>query len=373
MSAIARLDVRGFRNLAPQTLTLGPSFNVLAGDNGQGKTNVLEAIYVVATSRSFRTSMLEDLVAHGSEACRVRARVRDERLDERLGDYGPTREQALAIVGKRRSVQVDGKRPKTLASYAIATPVVLFEPASLVLSQGPSAERRKLLDRVAVHVAARTGGADALVHDAERYRRAHLQRKRALERGGDPRSLDAFEAVMAEHGARIVRARASAARALAPYAESVFTEIARSGLTLSIAYAPRAPDDASAFASILAARRTEDARRGSATAGPHLDDMSISMSGHPARKVASQGQHRAIVLALKGAELETIRAARDVEPILLLDDVSSELDPSRNAALFRFLDVRRGQVVVTTTRPELVAISGTRSDFRVTAGTVEPT
>jgi DNA replication and repair protein RecF len=368
MLAIRDLEVRGFRNLAPQRLELGARFNVFAGENGQGKTNLLEAIYLVATSRSFRTSTLAECVAHGSESARVRARI----YDPRLGEGGPPREQVVSILGTRRAVTLDGKRPRTLASYALATPVVLFEPASLVLSQGAAAERRKLLDRVAVHVAARRGGGEALVHDAERYRRAHLQRKRALEMGADIRTIASFERVMAEHGARIVRARAEAAGFLTPHALSAFQRIARTPLRLEVRYAPRAPDEPTAFAALLEQRRPEDARRGTATVGPHLDDLAISLGGHPARQVASQGQHRAIVLSLKGAEVETIREAREVEPILLLDDVSSELDATRNAALFELLHARVGQVVLTTTRPELIELTVARRDFRVSAGQVEP-
>jgi len=368
MLAVRELDVRGFRNLAPQRVSLGARFNVFAGENGQGKTNLLEAIYLAATSRSFRTSALAECVAHGEGSARVRAVIDDPRL----GEGGPPREQIVSIVGTRRAVTLDGKRPRTLASYALATPVVLFEPASLVLSQGPAGERRKLLDRVAVHIAARRGGGEALVHDAERYRRAHLQRKRALERGSDLRTIVSFERVMAEHGARIVRARAEAAISLAPHTLASFERIARTPLQLEIRYAPRGPEDADAFAALLEQRRAEDARRGSATVGPHLDDLAISLGGHPARQVASQGQHRAIVLALKGAELETIRAAREVEPVLLLDDVSSELDATRNAALFHLLHDRVGQIVLTTTRPELIELSVARRDFLVRSGRVEP-
>jgi DNA replication and repair protein RecF len=357
---IQSLEVRGFRNLAAQTISLGERFNVFAGENGQGKTNLLEALYLVATTRSFRSSQLIDCVAHGAEQARVKALVEDE----------PPREQVVAIVGTRRVVTANGKRPRTLATYALATPVVLFEPASLTLSQGPASERRKLMDRVAVHLAARSGGGEALVHDAERYRRAHLQRKRALEKGADARTLTSFEHVMAEHGARIMQSRAMAVAAIAPRTLSSFAQIARTDLALSVAYAPKGPIDAQALAELFAQRRDEDARRGSATRGPHLDELSLTLDAHDARKVASQGQHRAIVLALKSAELEAIRDARDVEPVLLLDDVSSELDASRNAALFELLHARQGQVVLTTTRPELMELTSSRRDFRVHSGVV---
>ena len=129
------------------------------------------------------------------------------------------------------------------------------------------------------------------------------------------------------------------------------------------------------FLAALANRRASDMRRGSAGVGPHRDDLSLVIDGHPVRGVASQGQHRAVTLALKSAEIEVVGQARGVRPILLLDDVSSELDRARTAALFSFLREQRGQVFLTTTRPELIDTGddGTaRQDFVVKNGVVEP-
>ena len=370
MLAIRTLDTRALRNLASQSIELHPRFNVFAGENGQGKTNTLEAVYLATTSRSFRTSALGECVAHGSDVARVRILVDDDR------DPGaPSREQILEIDGRRgkgrRSVLLHGKKPRTLADFALATPVVLFEPSTLQLTQGPAGERRKLMDRVAVHVAARAGGADALLRDLDRYRRAMQHRKRALETGADARVVEPFERIMAEHGAAIVRARADAVARLAPRAVSAFARIARTTLSLDVRYAPRAPHDVEAFLRALAEHRSDDARRGRATIGPHLDDVSATLDGRPARQVASQGQHRALVPALKGAELATIADAREVQPILLLDDVSSELDPLRNAALFEFLRDRMGQVLLTTTRPELIEGPVERAVHSVRNGVVQ--
>lgn len=363
------LDLRGFRNLAPQSIELHSRFNVFSGDNGQGKTNTLEAVYLATTSRSFRTSALGECVAHGVDRARIRIFVDDAREPG-----APSREQTIEIDatrGKgRRAVQLHGKRPRTLAEFALATPVVIFEPSTLQLSQGPASERRKLMDRVAVHVAVRRGGADALLRDLERYRRALSNRKVALERKADPRSIAPFETIMAEHGAEIVRARAEAVAQLAPRAVSAFSRIARTPLSLDVRYLPRAPHDAEAFARALFDVRSEDERRGRATIGPHLDDLSLLLDGRPARQVASQGQHRALVLALKGAELATIADARDVQPILLLDDVSSELDPLRNAALFEFLRDRMGQVLLTTTRADIIEGPVERAVHSVRGGAV---
>ena len=368
MLAIETIEVRGFRNLEAQAVALHRRFNVIAGDNGQGKTNLLEAIYLTATTKSFRTSALLDCVQHGSDVTRVRSKIIDDR------DAGaPPREQRVDLDHGKRVVRLDGKRPRTHAAFALATPIVLFEPASLALSQGAAGERRKLLDRVAIHLAASTGGGDALLAAADRYRIAHHHRKKALDAGWDARALDPFERLMSEHGAAIVRSRRHAAAALAPASIEAFQRIARASLTLSVTYAPRAPEDPTEFAKLLAERRSEDARRGTATVGPHLDDLALALDGRPARQVASQGQHRALVLALKAAELATIATARDADPILLLDDVSSELDPGRNAALFAFLHAHVGQIVLTTTRASLIDIDrggDARADFEVRDGTV---
>ena len=137
-----------------------------------------------------------------------------------------------------------------------------------------------------------------------------------------------------------------------------------------MAYAPGAPRDESAFLGELERRRPVDLRRGSAGVGPHRDDLALSISGHPVRGVASQGQHRAVTLALKSAEIDVIGSARGVRPVLLLDDVSSELDRDRTAALFSFLRDQEGQVILTTTRPELIdtGSDASRSDFSIRSG-----
>lgn len=368
--AIRSLDLRGFRNLATQSVALHTRFNVFAGENGQGKTNTLEAVYLATTTRSFRTTTLGECVGHESETARVRILVDDAREPG-----APAREQIVDIESRRgkgrRTVLLHGKKPRTLADFALATPIVLFDPSTLQLSQGPAAERRKLMDRVAVHIAARRGGADALLRDLERYRRALQHRKKALEIRADSRVVEPYERLMAEHGAAVVRARADAVAQMTPRAVSAFTRIARTHHSLDLVYAPRAPHDAEGFSRALAEHHADDARRGRTSIGPHLDDLAIRLGGRPARQVASQGQHRAIVLALKGAELATIADARDVQPILLLDDVSSELDPLRNASLFEFLRDRMGQVLLTTTRPELIEGPVERAVFSVRTGVVE--
>lgn len=357
------LEVHGVRNLAPSRVALGPRFNVFAGDNAQGKTNLLEAVYLACTSRSFRVTSLDEVVAHGESASRIHATF--------VPEGAPRRSQVLTFGDPGRSTVVDGKRMRSLATYASLSPVVVFEPKTLSSSQGPASERRRILDRVGFHLAVVEGGAAQAVEDLSRYRVALSRRRRALARRDDPRVLDALERILATSGAAIAARRARTVEALEPAVVSGFETISRGAAALAVTLRVRGPRDEEGLVAAYAARRDEDARRGTCTVGPHLDDLEISLDGHPARTSASQGQHRMIVLSLVSAELGAIARARDVLPILLLDDVSSELDPSRNAALFDFLDGIRGQVLVTTTRPETLSIRTERRDFRVAGGRVQ--
>ncbi|MBX3229722.1 MAG: DNA replication and repair protein RecF [Labilithrix sp.] len=353
--AIEAVQVRSFRNLAAVDVELGPRFNVISGANGQGKTNLLEALYVLGTSKSFRSSKMTDVVAFEGELASVRARVREE---------GDSRVQSVGIRAGARLVRVDDKRPPTLAAYAVRTPIVVFHPGEIALSMGASAERRRLLDRTALY------RAPAAMLELESYTKAVRSRQRALDtRGVQASDLGEWETLIVRHGTALMDHRAEAAASLSERALEAFRRIAAPDLSLAASYAPGAPRDAEAFAAALIDKRAADLRRGSATVGPHRDDLALSISGHPVRGVASQGQHRAVTLALKSAEIDVIGAARGVRPVLLLDDVSSELDRERTAALFAFLREQEGQVVLTTTRPELIdSGAGQRRDFTIDGG-----
>ena len=164
-------------------------------------------------------------------------------------------------------------------------------------------------------------------------------------------------------------AREAASVSVLEATSDAFRQIGAVGLAFEGRYAPSAPRAAEAYRTALAESRPRDVRRGSASIGPHRDDLVLDLATMSARLTASQGQHRALVLSLKAAELAVIGKARGVRPILLLDDVSSELDADRTSALFSFLASQRGQVFLTTTRPELIPfeLEG-RVDFRIVAG-----
>ena len=356
---VEHLQVRAFRNLTSVEIEPGPRFNVVSGDNGQGKTNLLEALYVAATSKSFRTSKPGELVGFGAAQASIRAALRDD---------GELRMQSVGLKAGARLVRIDDKRPPSLAAYAVRTPIVVFHPGEMTLSMGSSAERRRLLDRTTLYIVPQS------MADLDAYSRAVKERQRALEtRGTSAADLDDWETLVVRHGLSVMGHRARAAELVSEKAIEAFARIAAPELTLTSRYAPSAPGDASAFGEALRSRRASDLRRGSAGVGPHRDDLALAIDGHPVRGVASQGQHRAVTLALKSAEIEVVGQARGVGPILLLDDVSSELDRSRTVALFSFLREQRGQVFLTTTRPELIDTGddgSARRDFVVQSGAI---
>jgi DNA replication and repair protein RecF len=344
--SLERIAVREFRLLERVDLELGPRLTVIAGDNGQGKTALLEAIYFAATSRSFRTVRPAELVRHGAPVATVRARFVER------GGLLPelAREQTGAIEGKRVTVRTDGNKPSSLSEFATRSPVVVFHAGELALSSGPAGARRLLLDRLALYQDPASAG-----HRA-RYALALKSRQKLLKRSPDepPPEARVFEELCAHHGAALTKARRAAADALEGELVRAFAEIAAPGLTLSVHYRPGGGgDEAEALAS-LERDRARDGYRASAGFGPHRDELELELDGHPARVVASQGQHRALTLALKAAEMAAIARARGLVPLLLLDDVSSELDRHRTEALFAFLGIGHGQIVLTTTRPELI-------------------
>ena len=350
--------MRSFRNIDDVTLIPAPRLNVIVGDNGQGKTSLLEAIYFVATSKSFRTEKAQELVQQGAELLTVRARI---------DEAGQGRQQTAVLGTAARSLLIDGKRATRLGAYATRTPVVVFHPGDLTLVSGSASGRRRLLDRIALYLS--PPSMDARL----RYEKALRERQRALElRGPRAAELDAYEELSATHGTELSRARRQAASELASALTVAFDRIAAPGLSLQTDYRPGGGEDPVIFQRELYQRRAQDLRRGSASFGPQKDELGLTLDGRSAQKHASQGQQRVLTLALKAAELECVRSARRVDPVLLLDDISSELDPTRIGAVHQFVRNLGSQVFVTTTRPELFLtpeIEGSeRADWRMLSG-----
>jgi len=333
---VTTVEARPLRSLAEARIELAPGIVSLVGPNGVGKTNLLEALYFALTGRSFRTADRRDLIPFGDSFARAEATVRDEDgIESRL----------LASVsraeGRRHLLDGSPADPATLSRHR--PPVAVFSPDRLALVKGPPAERRAHLDRF---VAARWPSRTEL---RQRFGQALAQRNALVARvaggRGDPGQLDIWDATFAEAAAALVAARAEAVDELAaPFATAV-TELGLEGGG-ELEYAPRAEGDAEQIRAGLAQRREADLRLGRSSWGPHLDELKIASAGRSLRRYGSQGQQRAALLALLFAERDSLRAARRVAPLLLLDDVMSELDPGRRELLVERLSTG-GQALIT--------------------------
>ena len=362
-TVVQRLFVRDFRNLAEVSFTPAPRLNLIYGDNGHGKTSLIEALYVLATTQSFRSNKLLEVIRDGAEQALIRGEIES---------FGLSRELKATLGLRGRSFLLDGKKPRRKVDYALKTPVIAFHPGDLLLASGPASHRRTLLDRIMLYQD--PTGSDSRVS----YKKALRDRQKILsDKGTRSSELDAYEQVVARHGARYAQGRARAAQSIVVNLGPSFLAMAAPGLSCETTYEARGSEDKDVFLRELQNRRHQDLARGAATYGPQKDELHISVDGRSARSHASQGQQRLVTLAMKLAELECIRAITNIEPMLLLDDVSSELDPGRTTAVFEFLKEAKSQIFVTTTRPEMfqdVLLSDSlRADFEVLSGSVRKT
>jgi DNA replication and repair protein RecF len=354
------LEARQFRNLEQVLIEPHARFNVLSGDNGQGKTNVLEAIYLLGTLRSFRAGKTEEMVRFGAAQALVRARVEKLQTQRML---------EVTLAPGHKHARVDGKGARA-SDYFGGFNVVLFAPEDLRLPKGPPSGRRRFVDRAVWNAH------PSYLGEVQTYEKV-LRSRNAVLRDGGPKDqsdsmLEVYDEQLAKAAVAIVSRRRALVEELGPRVRGAFAEVTQAGLALEIGYETEL-DISQVEHSLrekLIAERRKDLARGATSSGPHVDDLTLVLDGKPARLYASQGQLRAIVLALKIAEIEFLREKLGDSPVLLLDDVSSELDPKRNAQLFDFLKSVPCQAFITTTHRSHVLLAEERLDFHVVAGAV---
>ena len=333
---VTAVEASPLRSLSRARIELGPGILSLVGPNGVGKTNLLEALYFALTGRSFRTSDRRDLIPFGGSFARAEATIRD--------DDGIKRHLLASVSraeGRRHLLDGSPADPATLTRNR--PPVAVFSPDRLSLIKGPPAERRAHLDGF---IAARWPSRTEL---RQRFGQALAQRNALIARlaagHGAPGQLDTWDASVAEAAAALIAARAEAVAELsAPFA----TAAAELGLEGGgeVVYAPRAAGSAEEIRLGLAERREADLRLGRTSWGPHLDELKFNAAARSLRRYGSQGQQRAALLALLFAERDVLLGARRVVPLLLLDDVMSELDPDRRERLVERLG-NGGQAIIT--------------------------
>lgn len=371
---VIRLATQNFRNLEDAELFPCEGVNVIYGDNAQGKTNLLEGLWLFTGGHSFRGAKDAELPG----------------LDSKTGTNQPTaalsmdffseervQKAVLQIENGRRSSVINGVKKKTGSALIGKVRAVIFSPEHLLLiKEGPS-RRRSFIDGALCQM--RPSFAAAL----SVYNRALLQRNALLKdllRFPELRdTLEVWDLRLAKLGAAVMKERAAYVDKIAPKVQDIYGGISRGKEQIEVEYSPamRFSTEKTSLGEIeelflKELNRTihSDIRSGFTSIGPHRDDLEIRLNGLSARSYGSQGQQRSAVLALKLAEAETLAGASGETPIVLLDDVMSELDQSRQDYLLNHLHGR--QVFITCCSPETVSLQETGKRFRVSGGSVTP-
>jgi DNA replication and repair protein RecF len=353
---LERLIARGFRNLDDLERELPPAGVALLGSNGQGKTNLLEALYYPVLFRSLRGAPDTEVARFGGPGFHVEAHV--------AGPEGGAVAASFTAAGRKKRITVRGEEIGRLADAIGSWLAVAFLPVDVGLAGGPAAERRGFLDRLLALADRRYYAALA------RYRAALAQRNTAL-RQERPELARAFDGVLADAGAVVVRSRlAWVDRVTEPFAGEL--DALGESETVCLRYQGRAElADADAWGPALDAVAARDRARGATTVGPHRDDLVLELGGRSLRSVGSTGQQRTAAVALKLLELDTLATARGTEPALLLDDVFSELDAERQQRLARRLASGPArQVFVTAPRADELPRGMDLETWRVAEGRV---
>ena len=333
---VERLWLTDFRNYEAAELAPAPEgLTVVVGANGEGKTNLLEAMGYLATLSSFRGAPAEALVRHGCSQAVVRAEGERDGRSVLL-------EAELHVAGRDR-VLVNRQPLRRVRDLLGALRVTVFSPDDLALVKGGPGERRTYLDETLVAVHPRH---DALRADVERI----LRQRGALLRQAGGRltpdvtsTLDVWDAKLAEAGTALADARDELVARLEPLVAKAYDQVAHTAAEVSLCTARSWEGP---LADALAGARVDDVRRGVTTLGPHRDELVLSIGGLPARTHASQGEQRSLALALRLGAHAVVTEAAGSAPVLLLDDVFSELDLERSQALVAHLPA--GQAVLTT-------------------------
>ncbi len=338
---VEHLELVDIRNYAAATFDLQPGTTVILGDNGHGKTNLAEALAYLATLSSFRGVPNDALVRVGAERGVIRATIRDD-------DGRQSLIEAELTVGGRNRVQVNRQRLPRVRDLLGTMRVTVFSPDDLVIVKGGPGDRRRFLDDTLVALAVKY---DAIRLEVERVvkQRNTVLKSMAPHRGGAGHgdlgaTLDVWDAKLADVGGRLAHARTTLVDRLAPMVSQAYRDLAGNPAAVGLDYV--APWQTEGLVAALAAARTDDVRRGVTTVGPHRDDLVVTLNGLSSRTHASQGEQRTLSLSLRLAAHRLITERVDSAPVLVLDDVLSELDDHRAVSLLDHLPA--GQVVITS-------------------------
>ncbi len=354
---VTRLELVDFRNYAHASFDLEGGVTAVLGRNGQGKTNFAEALAYLATLSSFRGAPPEAMIRVAADTAVIRATVSDD-------DRSVLIEAELSRVGRNR-VQVNRQKLGRARDLLGVVRVSVFAPDDLVIVKGAPSERRKFLDDTLVALATKYDAARLELDRIVRQRNVLLKQAGGRLTDELATSLDVWDGRLAAVGDQFGHARATLVARCQPMVTEAYADLAGVSSPVGLEYEPEWRR--TGLSAALATARTDDIRRGVSTVGPHRDDLVILLGGMPARTHASQGEQRTLALALRLAAHRLVAERTGSTPVLVLDDVLSELDPDRATALLANLPT--GQVVITSASPLPAAANPDRL-LEIAAGTV---
>jgi DNA replication and repair protein RecF len=342
---LAHLRLRDFRNYARLDVDFAPGFHLLLGDNAQGKTNILEAIYLIATLRSFRGVGGAQMVRHGQKGYFVGSQVIGQ------GEH----ETRMYWSVRERSLSLDNRPVRKLTDYLGALRTVVFCTEDLLLIKGPGRGRRRFLDLLLSQTQA------SYLPLLQRYTRALRSRNALLKQTyPDPVALEGFSRELVEAGQEITRRRSELVPRLSPLVQSAYRRIASGAEELSVSYAPSVKSD---FTVELAQAQNRERSLRATLIGPHRDEIELLLNDRAATQFGSEGQKRTLAIALKMAQAEYLTGLHGAPPVVLIDDIMGELDLKRRSGLLPLLEQAhrsRGQVFMTATEENWPAELGTQ-------------
>lgn len=346
------LELHNFRNYADLVVEFGSGINVLLGENAQGKTNLLESIYFLALTRSHRTNSDRDLISWKTKAARVSGSVQKEHTVTPL---------EINLSSKGKNAKVNHLEQSRLSQYVGQLNVILFAPEDLSIVKGSPAVRRKFIDMEFGQMSSK------YLYNSAQYRSVLKQRNQYIKQlqfnpKGDQVYLDVLSDQLAAHGAEIIFQRIQFLKKLEKWSQEVHKEISQGKEKLSFQYvSPISSDQADTTEKIYAAlqalfqkQREKELQQGKTLVGPHLDDVRFMVNDKNVSTFGSQGQQRTTALSVKLAEIDLMKEETGEYPVLLLDDVLSELDDSRQTHLLTAIQ-NKVQTFITTTSLSVVA------------------
>jgi DNA replication and repair protein RecF len=334
---VLQLRLQNFRNYAQQEVELGPGLHVFQGSNAQGKTALLEAIYLAATARSFRTHRELDLIRWQQAQARV------ELLLQR--DSGKRR--GLRLDWERvenrcqRQIFLDQNPIHKLAEFLRELPLALFTPEDLQLVQAGPEERRRYLDLLLCKLY------PAYLEALGRYQKVLRHKTALLKAQVSGAELESWNELLVGLGCQLTNSRHEICQQLAEHVPQMYQQLAQEDELLEVDYRPSGAAEPEAFRRLLVARLSEELRLRSCLVGPHRDELEFQLKGGSLRRFGSQGQQRTLALALRLSQADLLHAIGGERPVVLLDDCFSELDPGRQQRLLHWLQ-QAPQVLITT-------------------------